>query len=164
VTALTDLPVNADLDLTGPIGFDAYMRVLAARSERAYQPSPRSKVYAPPLYEWMVRDADERHVILQPEPVKAKRPARQRAPRRPVDVAVLRARRERLDTERLRLGRPISDDPAIASAGRRLHRQVYRGMDRDLERYGVLTRQIQRLDLRIAGAAHDAEQAAGGAS
>lgn len=134
---------DADLNLTARVDLDTYMEVLAARSAAA-SADPRF----PALLEWMARSADEPWVDVPPEP--RREPVR-REPRRrpPVDVEALQARRDALYARQQALGK-VSDDPAACRLSGRTIRRHWERMDRDLERYAALGRQIDRLDTRIA--------------
>lgn len=111
----------------------------------------------PPLLEWFIRPGDEALVELPAEEPQPK-PARQPRPRKPVDVDALRARRDRLAAQRDRITGHDTGDRAAANlsprsrhrAARTAGRRRFQQMDRDLEKYARLTKQIEHLDWRIA--------------
>lgn len=135
--------VDDDLGLTARVDLDTYMRVLEARSAAA-----SADRRFPALLEWMVRAADEQWVAVPPEAPREAPVARVRRPRPPVDVDALQARRDRLYARQQGLGQ-VSDDPAAARLSGRTVRRHWERMDRDLEQYAALGRQIERLDMRI---------------
>lgn len=137
---------------------DEYMQVLEGRLAEWERQNPgdgRLKPL-PPLLSWLVRDGDEQLVDVDAweaaEDARRTPVKRERTPRPPVDVEALKARRDRLVAQRDAIGAWRSDDPAATRLKPKVARRVNARTDRDLEKYTRLTRQIARLEWRIAGA------------
>jgi hypothetical protein len=139
---------DADLNLTAEVDADTYVRVvLQARADAATR-DPRF----PPLLPWMVRDADVPWVRFPDPAPRRSAPAKPARSRPPADIAALRARLDRLNAERDRLGAAPSDDPACCRLSGRTLRRTLDRMDRDLARYAALEPIIRRLEWQIADA------------
>lgn len=140
---------------------DEYMAVLLERSD-VYMASFDGKPFRPkfpPLLEWFIRPGDEALVELPAEELQPK-PVRKPRQRKPVDVEALKARREQLAAKRDRIAGHDTGDRAAANlstqsrhrAARTAGRRRFAQMDRDLEAFTRLTKQIEQLDSRIARA------------
>lgn len=151
VAVVAEVPEPAPL--SEPIDGDAYIAVLLARQAAWIHRNGGDRTF-PPLLEWFIREGDENFVIV---PGEKPAPKRERRPRTYRSAASLIEERDKVQARMDAITGSGPDDPASVNlsphsrsrAARTAGRRRFEQLDRDLERYTMLSNRLEQLNYRI---------------